>query len=410
MMLKLLHKRNINYINKIHKHKFPIIVNMRVNSSWFLSSWFLSSSFLSSSFIIKSYNKSLIKPIQKFGKCYYSSKKGLHMKKESAQNKGDLYFPKTENQKNYVRFLENNNNKLLVVTGPAGTGKTLFACTTAIKYLKNGFIDKIIITRPIVPVEEEELGFLPGDIKKKMDPWTRPIFDILLEHFSQREIDSMVQQKSIEISPLAFMRGRTFKRAFIIADEMQNSTPIQMKMLATRIGKDSKMVITGDVSQTDLVYKKSNGLSDLRERIHSSIFNDSMIKLIQLNSTDIERSEIVVRVIDLYDDNKHNSDSNINISDKINNNVTEYYGLNLNTSSNVFGNTSFSNITSLETKNETISTISTLINEAKNISNVETKKIKIKKLGYNYKKRENDAALIPLGDETIVKKYWWDYP
>jgi phosphate starvation-inducible PhoH-like protein len=340
------------------------------------------------------------------------------MKKESTQNKGDLYFPKTENQKKYVSFLENQKNHLLVVTGPAGTGKTLFACTTAIKYLKNGLIDKIIITRPIVPVEEEELGFLPGDIKKKMDPWTRPIFDILLEHFSQKELDSMVQQKSIEISPLAFMRGRTFKRSFIIADEMQNSTPIQMKMLATRMGKDSKMVITGDISQTDLIYKKRNGLSDLMERINSintPNFNDSMIKLIQLNSTDIERSELVVRVIDLYDDVKHNSFSNsINISDKINKTATHYHSLNLNTSYephfNVSSNTSFSNITTLETKNKTDSIISTIIDNPKNISNIEIKQIKVKKPGYNYKKRDNDAALIPLGDETIVKKYWWDYP
>lgn len=383
-------------------------------------SWLLASSLFLKSYTRAFMNRGLTKQIQNLNKCYYSSRKGFTMKKETTPNKGELYFPKTENQKKYVSFLENKSNQLLVVTGPAGTGKTLFACTTAIKNLKNGVIDKIILTRPIVPVEDEELGFLPGDIKKKMDPWTRPIFDILLEHFSQREIDSMVQQKSIEISPLAFMRGRTFKRSFIIADEMQNSSPIQMKMLATRMGKDSKMVITGDVSQTDLIYKKSNGLSDLMERIQAGNFNDSMIQLIQLNSTDIERSELVVRVINLYDDDKgqtvstntNPSINTTNISNLImNHNMTLYnYALNMNNTE--IDTNLLSNITSLENKNKNTnnSTGSTLTNEPKNMDDLERKKIKIRKPGYNYKKRDNDAALIPLGEEKIVKKYWWDYP
>jgi len=225
------------------------------------------------------------------------------------------YTPKSENQQNYVSSLKNIDNKLLFVVGPAGTGKTLFACTQAIQELQAGSIEKIVITRPIVPVEED-LGFLPGNINKKMDPWVRPIFDIFLENFSQREIDSMVQSGVIEISPLAYMRGRTFKKSFIIADEMQNSTPNQMIMLTTRIGSGSRMVVTGDLRQSDKgmnsglfdfiekfrVYKPQFYAS-LQEKNTSSDKNKSSllgIKLIELDVKDIERSPIVSRVLDIY--------------------------------------------------------------------------------------------------------------
>lgn len=302
----------------------------------------------------------------------------LHMKKESAY-KRTLYYPNTENQKKYVKCLENNKNHLLVVTGPAGTGKTLFACITAINFLKSGTIDKIILTRPVVPVEEEEIGFLPGDIKKKMDPWTRPIFDILLEHFSQREIDSLIHQKSIEICPLAYMRGRTFKRSIIIADEMQNSSPNQMKMITTRIGRDSKMIITGDIGQSDLYKMNVNGLSDIVNRINNTISKDfEMIKLIELNYTDIERSEVVVKVLELYDDNYISHYNNSDHKNYINNTITENH----------------------------------LTNESSIIlvSKKETKGRALKKPGYMYKIKDDDAALIPIEDERLVKKYWWDYP
>ena len=161
------------------------------------------------------------------------------------------YVPKTENQKQYVSLLDNAENKVVVVLGPAGTGKTLFACLNAIKDLKAGVINRIVITRPVVPVEEEDIGFLPGNLRNKMDPWIRPIFDIFLEFYSQRDIDTMVKTGVIEIAPLAFMRGRTFKRCFILADEMQNSSPSQMLMLMTRIGEGSRMVVGGDLHQSD---------------------------------------------------------------------------------------------------------------------------------------------------------------
>ena len=233
----------------------------------------------------------------------------ISMKKTNLNDKKyvPLYYPKTDNQIKYVDKLSNENNTIIIALGPAGTGKTLFACSEAIKQLKFGMVDKIIITRPLVTVEED-LGFLPGNINKKMDPWTRPIFDIFLEVFSQREIDVMVINNIIEISPLAYMRGRTFKNAFIIADEMQNSSPNQMMMLTTRIGVNSKMVITGDLKQTDK--GNNSGLSDFVDRFElykkydiNAQKNDSdnkNIEVVYLGKSDIERNPIVKKIIDIY--------------------------------------------------------------------------------------------------------------
>ena len=215
------------------------------------------------------------------------------------------YDPKTPNQKTYKQFLKDVETLMVFVTGPAGTGKTLFACITAIDYLNTGLTDKIVITRPIVPVEDEELGFLPGNINKKMDPWTRPLFDIFLQYYSQKELDIMVRDGIVEISPLGFMRGRTFTNAFVIADEMQNSTPNQMKMLTTRIGLGSKMVITGDPKQSDRGL--NSGLTDFitRFKIHQShchSLQKSQIKIVHLNETDVQRSPLVTEVLHVYGD------------------------------------------------------------------------------------------------------------
>ena len=230
-----------------------------------------------------------------------------------SKNMVPTYRARSENQKQYVSHLQNDDIPVVFGIGPAGCGKTLFACVTAIEGLKRGEFQKILLTRPVVPVEEEELGFLPGTLVKKMDPWTRPLMDIFLEFFSQQELDFMINSGVIEISPLAYMRGRTFKRCFIIADEMQNSTPNQMLMLTTRIGNDSKMVITGDLKQSDRCLDK-NGLLDVMNKIRDyRARNESGfgIEIVEMNHSDIERSPIVSKILDIYNPMGRNVTQNI---------------------------------------------------------------------------------------------------
>ena len=228
----------------------------------------------------------------------HSTRMNLLMKQESKLGLQLMYTPKTINQKAYVNALTNKNDSITVVVGPAGTGKTLLACNAAINYFKEGKIDKIIITRPVVPVEED-IGFLPGTLAKKMDPWTRPIFDIFEEYYSKAQVANMVLNGQIEISPLGFMRGRTFKHAFIIADEMQNSSPNQMYMLLTRIGINSRMVVTGDLEHSDKL--EHNGLKDFIQKYRT--MDNTLTKniaLINLDKSDIQRSELVNQIISLY--------------------------------------------------------------------------------------------------------------
>jgi len=234
----------------------------------------------------------------------------LTMKREfnvELKSLSQFYKPKTYNQEKYCNLLSDDKTKLLFVVGPAGTGKTMLACNSAIKELKSGKVNKIVVTRPVVPVEED-IGFLPGNINKKMDPWTRPIFDVFLDFFSQKEIDLMMYNNVIEISPLAYMRGRTFKNAFIIADEMQNSSPNQMLMLTTRIGTGSKMVITGDLKQSDKGLE--SGLYDFIKKFkvyekrefekYNNTDINSGIKMVELTNKDIERSPVIVKILDIY--------------------------------------------------------------------------------------------------------------
>jgi phosphate starvation-inducible PhoH-like protein len=225
------------------------------------------------------------------------SRMQLFMKKPKGSH-AQLYSPKSEHQAEYVNYLNNDDTKIIISTGPAGCGKTLFACQKAITLLKSEDINRIVITRPVVSVDEE-IGFLPGNLVKKMDPWTRPIFDLFLEHYSKTELDLMLMNGKVEICPLAFMRGRTFKHAFIIADEMQNSSPNQMKMLATRLGDKCRMVITGDLHQTDIA--KENGLHDFVNKIQKFNQTSHIIKLIKLDSGDIERSDVVRKVLEIYE-------------------------------------------------------------------------------------------------------------
>jgi len=233
--------------------------------------------------------------------------------KKSRSLEGNLssrfYKPKTDAQANYLQCLNDKSNSMIFVTGPAGTGKTALACNSAIKDFQEGIYNKIIITRPVVPVEEE-IGFLPGSINKKMDPWIRPIFDVFLEFYSKRELDDMINNNVIEISPLGFMRGRTFKNAYIIADEMQNSSPNQMLMLTTRIGEGSKMVVTGDLKQADKSGQQS-GLQDFiikwtkYKQLEAVKYNNTDInhglKWVELGKDDVVRAPIVAKILDIYD-------------------------------------------------------------------------------------------------------------
>ena len=218
---------------------------------------------------------------------------------QNERNIAPIYKPRGPNQKKYVKYLNNPDVSVLLGVGPAGTGKTLFACATAVQELKSGNVNKIVLTRPVVPVEED-IGYLPGSLISKMHPWTRPIFDILEEFYSVRDIDSMIHSGIIEISPLAFMRGRTFKNAFVIADEMQNSSPNQMFMLTTRLGEGSRMVITGDLKQSDRC--EDNGLLHLLKLINGYKGELTDIRAVQLNTSDVERSKIVSNILSLYSD------------------------------------------------------------------------------------------------------------
>ena len=204
--------------------------------------------------------------------------------------------PKSINQENLITSLLDPQTNITVATGPAGTGKTYLAMLAAIKAFRDGACERIVLTRPAVGVDDEKHGFLPGDLNSKMEPWTRPLFDVLREFYTKKEVARMLDEQTIEISPLAFMRGRTFKDAWIIADEMQNATPSQMKMLMTRIGENSKIVITGDVEQTDRTVS-NNGLIDLCKRLETQ---RNGLAVCYLNNRDIQRHPIIDTVLEIY--------------------------------------------------------------------------------------------------------------
>ena len=206
-------------------------------------------------------------------------------------------LPRNKHQESYLFKLHDDTKNILFAIGPAGTGKTLLAVQMGIKLFQEGKVDRIIVTRPAVSVDED-LGFLPGTLNEKMAPWTRPIFDVLGEYYQQKDIESMLFEGVIEISPLAYMRGRTFKNAYIIADEMQNATQNQMKMLLTRLGENSKMVVTGDLAQADRL--RDNGLIDFITKIEGKKL--SHIDVVRFDQQDIERHDAVAEVLKLYGD------------------------------------------------------------------------------------------------------------
>ena len=206
-------------------------------------------------------------------------------------------IPKSRAQEQLVFNLLDNTISINVALGPAGTGKSYLAMLAAMRALRIGACEKIILTRPAVGVEDEKHGFLPGNLVSKMEPWTRPLLDIMKEFYHPKDVNRMIEEETIEISPLAFMRGRTFKNAWIVADEMQNATPNQMKMLLTRIGSGSHIIVTGDVEQTDKSHVQ-NGLLDLADKLEKQ--PTPGIKITRLGTTDIQRHPIIDQVLQLY--------------------------------------------------------------------------------------------------------------
>ena len=207
-------------------------------------------------------------------------------------------YPKNLNQEDYLFKLNDPSKMIVFATGPAGTGKTMLAVQWAVDQLKYGDASKIIITRPAVSVDEEH-GFLPGDLNEKMAPWTLPIFDVIAENYNAKEIEHMVAEGIIETSPLAYMRGRTFKNAVVIADEMQNTTPSQMKMLLTRLGQGSKMVVTGDLQQADR--PSNNGLLEFL-KLYNNFENHRYVDICHFTVDDVERHEAVKEILEIYGD------------------------------------------------------------------------------------------------------------
>jgi phosphate starvation-inducible PhoH-like protein len=207
--------------------------------------------------------------------------------------KGTPVKAKTVNQQKLVQQVRDND--LVFAVGPAGTGKTYISVALAVRALKNKQVRKIIITRPAVEAGEN-LGFLPGDLKEKIDPYLRPIYDALNDMIPHEKLGYYMEREVIEIAPLAYMRGRTLNNAFILLDEGQNTTPMQMKMFLTRMGPESKMIVTGDISQIDLPVRQSSGL---REAVR--ILRDVKgIGFVELNEKDVVRHRLVRDIVEAY--------------------------------------------------------------------------------------------------------------
>jgi phosphate starvation-inducible PhoH-like protein len=203
-------------------------------------------------------------------------------------------FPKTPSQANYIQKMKKNS--LVFCDGPAGTGKTFLAVAVAVNELKKGNVERIILSRPAVEAGEK-IGFLPGDVREKLDPYFRPIYDSLHSMLEEEMLNRYLENSTIEIAPLAFMRGRTLSNAFIILDEAQNALSGQMKMFLTRLGQDSRMVITGDLSQNDLTGEKLSGFNEALQKLK----NIQEISFATLTKTDIVRHPLVSKILQAYE-------------------------------------------------------------------------------------------------------------
>lgn len=215
------------------------------------------------------------------------------------QTKKRKIIPRTKNQNIYFKLL--NSKNIVFAIGPAGTGKTYVAVAKAVSELQDGKVNKIILSRPAVEAGEK-LGFLPGDLKEKVDPFLRPIYDALYSMLPYEQVEKKIANNTIEIAPIAFMRGRTLEDCFIILDEAQNTTKTQMKMFLTRLGKNSKMVVVGDITQIDLVSERDSGLKDALKKLKKI----DEIGFIELNDKDVVRHELVKKIINLYEKENRN--------------------------------------------------------------------------------------------------------
>lgn len=212
-----------------------------------------------------------------------------------------IYMPRNARQEKYDRLLQ-DRYPLIIAEGPAGTGKTMMACQHALRLLSEKKIKKIIVTRPTIAADDG-IGYLKGGLQEKMTPWLAPALDVFMEFYTRDKVKSMLEIGILEMAPLSFMRGRTFKSAFVIADEMQNATPGQTKMMLTRLGEDSRMVVTGDIAQSDI--RGLNGLDDLIQRIEAKAASDMYgkgIALLRFQQQHIERHPLLITLCDLYED------------------------------------------------------------------------------------------------------------
>ena len=230
--------------------------------------------------------------------------KNLLSLKKSQLNESELFIqtkkrkiiPRSINQKKYFKLL--NNKNITFAIGPAGTGKTFLAVAKAVSALQKGLVKKIILSRPAVEAGEK-LGFLPGDLKEKVDPFLKPIYDALYDLMPIDQVEKKINNGIIEIAPIAFMRGRTLESCFVILDEAQNTTKIQMKMFLTRLGKNSQMVVVGDKTQIDLVSINDSGLVEAENKL--SKIKD--LGFVYLNDKDVVRHQLVKKIINAYDKN-----------------------------------------------------------------------------------------------------------
>lgn len=225
---------------------------------------------------------------------YHNDGKVIQLFESRAKKKRVEIVPRNISQETYLLALENPQYNMVFGIGPAGTGKTMLATEWAIKQLRAGLVDRVVITRPNLAVDDKDIGFLPGDIFKKMAPWMMPILDVFSEYYSQKEIEYMLEEKVLEMVPIAFIRGRTFKNAAIIVDEAQGTTVNSMLSILTRIGENSKMVITGDLDQTDR--GGENGLADFVRRFESS----ERIAVCKFRHKDIERHKVIEEILAMY--------------------------------------------------------------------------------------------------------------